>query len=848
MKLSLFSLRTIRLFLVATLAVAFAARAQDIPVASPVAALAVKEPAPGFSDRVVLAKPRAEHRATVAAAETRERVRVRRTFARFGDVRVIELDGTETVAAAIARLQATGLYEFVEPSFLQKPNAIPNDPSFSQLWHFNNIGQSAGGVAGTDIKAPAAWDVINDASGVIVAIIDSGARLTHPEIAPNLWRNPAPTFGDLNGARFTSGTGLPTNGDPTDDMGHGTRMAGCIGAAANNNALITGVAWKVQMMILKQGDATGDFYIADTIACIDYAITHGASVINCSFGTTSFSQALYNALKAARDAGVVVVCAAGNDGVNTDVAPLYPAGYGLDNLVTVAMSRNNDVTAGSFGNNVDLFAPGFGITALDWTNDTGLVTVTGSSPATAFVTGSFALLKARFPGDTYRQLINRLLRATDRKTAFAGKAQSGGRLNLFNAVTSTSNRPMNDDFTSRAIVSGNVAALRSNNTGATSEPGESAHAGAPAAATLWWEWTAPATAPVTIDTAGSDFDTVLAVYTGTTLGALLPTAANDDAPGRTTSRVTFTARAGTTYQFAVGSKGASTGLTLVNLTVDPTVVPPPAFARLSNLSVLTSIPAPGDLFTVGYTVKGAAKSDTKPILIRAAGAALGAAPFNLPGVLADPKIDLFVSPSTTPVSANDNWGGTAALNAAFAAVGAFPWIDPASRDAAALATISSGGNSVRISANGGGTGTVIAELYDATPLAGMNAISPRLANVSVLKNLGEGLTVGFTIDGTGTKRILIRVVGPTLASFGVGGVMADPQLTLFSGQTIVGSNDNWGGTAALTTAIAQVAFSLPANSRDAALVATLEPGGYTVQASGVGASTGVALVEVYELP
>lgn len=854
MKFALPPLRPSRLFLVATLAVAslaYAGRSPGISSASPAsgsAAVRADANTQGFSDRVVLAKPRAEHRASVDAAEAREGIRVRRTFARFGDLRVIELDGTETVAAALSRLQATGRYEFVEPSHIQKPNTIPNDPGFSQLWHFNNTGQSAGGIAGADIGAPAAWDVINDASGVVVAIIDSGARLTHPEIAPNLWRNPNPTFGDLHGARFTSGTGLPTSGDPTDEQGHGTRMAGCIGAAGNNGNLITGVAWKVQMMILRNGDATGDSYIADTVACIDYAIRHGAKVINCSFGSSAPSQALFNALKAARDAGVIVVCAAGNDGVNTDVAPIYPAGFALDNIVTVAMSRNTDAPAGSFGNNVDLFAPGVGVTALNWTNDTGVVTVTGASPATAFVTGSFALLRARFPGDTYRQLINRLLRATDRKPALAGLAQSGGRLNLLNAVTSTSNRPMNDDFAARAVVSGNIAVLRSNNTDATAEPGEPAIAGAPAAATLWWEWTAPATAPVTIDTAGSDYDTVLAVYTGATPGALVLTAANDDAPGRTTSRVAFNAQAGTAYRFAVGSKGAATGQTLVNLAVDRSAVPPAPFARLANLSVLTTLNSPGDILILGYVVRGAGKSDPKQMLIRAAGPSLAAAPFNVPGAVDDPKIDLFVG--TTAADANDNWGGAAALAADFAGVGAFPYASGTSLDAALVSTNMGGNTSARVSASGNGTGTVLAEFYDATPLTGMTAVSPRLVNVSVRATLTSSLTAGFVIDGTGTKRVLIRAVGPTLANFGLTGVLADPQLTLFSDQTVIGSNDNWGGTAELTAAIARVApgFTLPANSRDAVILATVNPGAYTAQVTGVGGATGTVIVEVYEVP
>jgi hypothetical protein len=136
MKTSLLILRPSRFLLVATLAVASVVHAQS----SSAATVTDKDVAQRFSDRVVLAKPCVEHRATVDGAEAREGVRVRRTFARFGDVRVIELDGTEAVAAAVARLQATGRYEFVEPSYVQKPYATPNDPSFSSLWRFNNTG------------------------------------------------------------------------------------------------------------------------------------------------------------------------------------------------------------------------------------------------------------------------------------------------------------------------------------------------------------------------------------------------------------------------------------------------------------------------------------------------------------------------------------------------------------------------------------------------------------------------------------------------------------------------------------------------------------------------------------
>ena len=121
----------------------------------------------------------------------------------------------------------------------------------------------------------------------------------------------------------------------------------------------------------------------------------------------------------------------------------------------------------------------------------------------------------------------------------------------------------------------------------------------------------------------------------------------------------------------------------------------------------------------------------------------------------------------------------------------------------------------------------------------------------MLKNIGSGLTAGFVIGGSTSKTVLIRAIGPTLAGapFNVSGVVADPQLALFSGSTKIGENNDWGGTATLTAAFTQVgAFALPATSKDAVVLATLLPGNYTVQVSGVGNTTGLALVEVYEVP
>ena len=275
---------------------------------------------------------------------------------------------------------------------------------------------------------------------------------------------------------------------------------------------------------------------------------------------------------------------------------------------------------------------------------------------------------------------------------------------------------------------------------------------------------------------------------------------------------------------------------------------PSTAGRLINLSILTSIPAAGETFTMGYVVGGAGATGTKPLVIRAAGPSLGA--LGVPGTLNDPKIELFAG--STKTGENDNWGGSAATTAAMVAVGAFPYTGPTSLDAASVANISPGDNSVKVSAAGNGTGAVIAEIYDATPAPIFIASTPRLMNVSVLKHLGTSLTVGFVIGGAEAKTVLIRAVGPTLgaAPFGVPGVVADPQLTLFNAASAsIGTNNNWGGTPALTAAFTSVgAFALPAASLDAALVATLQPGNYTVEVKGAGTTTGVALVEIYDVP
>ncbi len=278
--------------------------------------------------------------------------------------------------------------------------------------------------------------------------------------------------------------------------------------------------------------------------------------------------------------------------------------------------------------------------------------------------------------------------------------------------------------------------------------------------------------------------------------------------------------------------------------------------RLINLSVLTSIAGAGDNFTFGFVVGGSGTSGNKPMLMRAAGPAL--TQLGVGGVLSDPVMQFYNG--STLVSQNDNWGGDSSVLATSAAVGAFPFASATSLDAAIyVSAIPLGGDSVKVSGNGAASGAVIAELYDATPTAQFTATTPRIINVSVLKTIGSGVTLGFIIGGSTPLKVLIRATGPGLSAVGVNsGTAADPKLTLFnSANASLASNDDWGtpvGTGAATAAQISAAassvgaFAIPSGTKDAAILTTLNPGLYTAQATLSSGSNGLAIIEVYEVP
>lgn len=507
-----------------------------------------------------------------------------------------------------------------------------------------------------------------------------------------------------------------------------------------------------------------------------------------------------------------------------------------------------------------------------------------------------------------------------------GSATSG------NATLTVVVGPANDRFANRVVISGTAVAVSGTTVGAAKEPGEPNHAGTTGGRSVWWTWTAPGAGLVTVDTAGSGFDTVLAVYTGSVISGLTFVASNDDAGGGLrTSRLTFTATARTVYQIAVDGFGTGglvrlnlnqatapviasqprsvvvgagstlalgvgatgtgplgyqwrkngvvvAGATAASLVVnalttadaaDYTVVVSNTLgsvtsaaasvalaptgagpSRLINLSVRSAAGTDSQTLIVGFALGGVGTAGGKPILIRGIGPALGA--FGVPGTLADPQLTLFSG--ATALASNDDWGGNAQVASVGAQVGAFALASPASKDAALYRPAQASGSfSVQLTGAGADVGIALAEIYDATPAAGFTVGTPRLVNVSARTQAGAGddvLIVGFVISGARAQTVLVRGIGPALTGFGVAGALVDPKLELFNGSTKIGENDDWGGSAVASGVFARVgAFALVGTaSKDAALLITLAPGAYTAQLSGVGETTGVALVEVYEVP
>ncbi|MFA6187228.1 MAG: S8 family serine peptidase, partial [Phycisphaerae bacterium] len=364
---------------------------------------------------------------------------------------LVKLPQGHKVADSLSKFKGKSEILYVEPNYkIKLYSTTPNDPCFTYQWGMHNTDPNYG-TPDADIDASEVWGIIHDACDIIVAVIDTGVNYTHPDLAANMWT-------DANGHH---GYDFVNNdNDPNDDLGHGTHCAGIIGARGNNATGVAGVCWNVKIMALKFINSSGYGWSYDAIECINYAVQWGAKVLSNSWGYDQDNQYLTNvqALKDAIDSananGVLFIAAAGNypqtPWFDNDADPVYPANFDCSNIISVmATDRYDSISYFShYGlTTVDLGAPGTNILSTFPTYQTDYMllygfstdyeTISGTSMAAPHVAGACALVWAAHPNLTHLQVKDVIMQSVDPLASLNGLCVTGGRLNLFNAVTAT---------------------------------------------------------------------------------------------------------------------------------------------------------------------------------------------------------------------------------------------------------------------------------------------------------------------------------------------------------------------------------------------------------------------------
>lgn len=337
---------------------------------------------------------------------------------------------------ALAFWQSHPNVAIVTPDFELTTQSIPNDPSFGSLWGLSNNG-SQGGLLNADINIEPAW-ALGTATSIVTAVIDTGVDYTHPDLASNIWTNTDEVAGngiDDDGNGFVDDVRgwdfVNNDSDPMDDNGHGTHVAGTIGAVGNNGIGVTGVAWTASIMPLKFLDQSGSGSLSDAIKAIQYARVNGAKIINASWGGGGFSSALQSAITQFITSGGLFVAAAGNEATNNDVTPSYPANY--QGVISVGASTRTDTRASfsNYGTSVDVFAPGQSILSTLPGNRYG--SLSGTSMATPQVAGALALLWGQNPTLSANTISQALINSTD--NVLRASNSTHGRINVGAAAT-----------------------------------------------------------------------------------------------------------------------------------------------------------------------------------------------------------------------------------------------------------------------------------------------------------------------------------------------------------------------------------------------------------------------------
>ncbi|MCH6256077.1 S8 family serine peptidase [Puniceicoccaceae bacterium K14] len=494
---------------------------------------------------------------------------VSRKLSHNGKTLLVKVGEKVDLAEVFRRLGADDLIEAVSYNFIRSISLTPDDPylEWEALWGHYNAGHFSG-VVGADIDSESGWDIANDAGNVVVAVLDTGVRYTHEDLAANMWVNEGEIPGngidddgndyvdDVHGINATDGSG-----DPMDDMGHGTHVAGILGAVGNNGVGVVGVAWNVQIMALKFLDEKGDGTDADAVECINYAIEQGVDIINNSWGGGGYNAVIEKAIDDANEKGILFVAAAGNSNSDTDKYPNYPSSYEFPNVVSVAATNRNDELAdfSNFGeSSVDIAAPGDEIYSTYAGSDSDYRTLNGSSMAAPFVSGVLAVMKSRFPDEAMAALVNRLYSSADPLPDLARRCRTGARLNFNNALQETLLPPLNDSFSNPILLSAASVQSASFNATASREVNEPIHNESESGQSVWWRWSAPNSDFVEISTEGSDFLSLFSVYRGESL-AELKKIAESVSSMEVAAVASFDAEQGVDYYIAVDGLDGEAG-------------------------------------------------------------------------------------------------------------------------------------------------------------------------------------------------------------------------------------------------------------------------------------------------
>ena len=353
--------------------------------------------------------------------------------------------------------------EYAEPDYpVYITDTEPNDPEFPQQWALRNTGQNACS-PGISTNAAKVWDQRSNCSEVVVGVIDTGIDWKHEDLVNNIWQNleedadgDGTTLewngrewildpGDLNGLD-EDGNGysddligwdfVNDDNNPYDDEGHGTHVAGIIGAEGNNGIGVTGLCWDVQLMAMKGLDQEGSGNISSLLKALEYALAKGVKISNNSWSSLgNYSQALYQAIKrAGEEQDHLFVAAAGNNGSDNDTYSVYPASYDLPNVLSIAASNCKDklIAQSNYGvQSVDLFAPGEEIHSTLPGNRYGLKS--GTSMAAPFVAGAAALIAAEFPDLNYEAVKDKITLNLREAPGLVGRCRFNGALEVNNA-------------------------------------------------------------------------------------------------------------------------------------------------------------------------------------------------------------------------------------------------------------------------------------------------------------------------------------------------------------------------------------------------------------------------------